>query len=240
MDEIINSCIEGLKELADEKRKQLSTYYYPTSMEVIGVTSPNIKLVLKELRNVIKKEPPYKKLELAVSFVKTNVFECQQIAYGLIHMEKTLQKTLNTKFLDDLMGTQDNWVSTDSYACYVHGVAWNLDIIDSDRILSMLSSDNLWTKRIAVVSAVALNRKSHGGKGDTPHTLMVCENVIDDHRDMVQKALSWALRSLIAHDKTSVQHFLDKHWDKLSGRVRRETTNKLATGRKNSNPKTFQ
>ncbi len=54
-----------------------------------------------------------------------------------------------------------------------------------------------------MVSTVALNLKSRGGTGDTPRTLHVCEQVVDDHHDMIRKALSWALRELSKSDRES-------------------------------------
>jgi len=61
---------------------------------------------------------------------------------------------------------------------------------------------------------------------------MICERIISDKDDMVQKALSWALRELSKRDKVPVEDFIEKHWEKLSGRVKREVTTKLTTGRK--------
>jgi len=60
--------------------------------------------------------------------------------------------------------------------------------------------------------------------------------MVDDHEDMVVKALSWALRVLSTQDAVAVRAFLRKHDASLAARVKRETGNKLKTGRKN--PKT--
>ena len=54
-----------------------------------------------------------------------------------------------------------------------------------------------------------------------------------DREDMVQKALSWALRVIIWHDAEAVQAFLDEHDDHLAARVKREVRAKLTTGLKN-------
>jgi 3-methyladenine DNA glycosylase AlkD len=57
--------------------------------------------------------------------------------------------------------------------------------------------------------------------------------LVDDRDDMVVKALSWALRELTVWDPAAVQAFLDEHGDRVAARVRREVSNKLATGLKN-------
>jgi len=83
------------------------------------------------------------------------------------------------------------------------------------------------------VSTVALNVRSKGGKGDVPRTITICEMLADDSDEMVVKALSWALRELVAHDKDVVGQFLAKHDEVLASRVKREVNNKIATGLKN-------
>jgi 3-methyladenine DNA glycosylase AlkD len=50
---------------------------------------------------------------------------------------------------------------------------------------------------------------------------------------MVVKAMSWALRELIAHDEDAVREFIKEHEDVLASRVKREVNNKLRIGLKN-------
>ena len=94
-------------------------------------------------------------------------------------------------------------------------------------------SEDRWWRRAALVSTVALNVRSHGGTGDVPRTLAVCQRLVDDHDDMVVKAMSWALRELVVHDPGTVRRFLEQYGDRLAARVRREVRNKLTTGLKN-------
>jgi 3-methyladenine DNA glycosylase AlkD len=56
--------------------------------------------------------------------------------------------------------------------------------------------------------------------------------LVDDHEDMIEKALSWALRELVVHDAQAVRDFTDKYEARLGSRVKREIHNKLRTGLK--------
>jgi 3-methyladenine DNA glycosylase AlkD len=94
-------------------------------------------------------------------------------------------------------------------------------------------SEDRWWRRAALVSTVALNVRSRGGKGDIKRTLTICEMLVEDYDDMVVKALSWALRELVVHDPRAVESFLNSHQDVLAGRVKREVRNKIETGLKN-------
>ncbi|MGW8315084.1 MAG: DNA alkylation repair protein, partial [Bacteroidales bacterium] len=80
---------------------------------------------------------------------------------------------------------------------------------------------------------IPLNLKSRGGTGDTARTLKVCEAVVRDHHDMIQKALSWALRELSKRAPDAVERFLKQYQNELAGRVLREVTHKLKFGTKN-------
>jgi 3-methyladenine DNA glycosylase AlkD len=57
--------------------------------------------------------------------------------------------------------------------------------------------------------------------------------LVDDHEDMIVKAMSWALRELVVHDPDAVWAFLREHDDRLGARAKREVRNKLTTGLKN-------
>jgi 3-methyladenine DNA glycosylase AlkD len=84
-----------------------------------------------------------------------------------------------------------------------------------------------------VVSTVALNRPAEGGRIDAPRTLAICARLAGDRDDMVEKAVSWALRELGRQDAGPVKAFLKEQGDRLGARVRREVGNKLRTGLKN-------
>ena len=62
---------------------------------------------------------------------------------------------------------------------------------------------------------------------------MICAMLVDDRDDMVEKALSWALRELAKRDSKSASDFLRRHEGSLGARVLREVRNKLTTGFKN-------
>jgi hypothetical protein len=81
---------------------------------------------------------------------------------------------------------------------------------------------DLWWRRAALVSTVAFNVRSLGGKGDTPRTLAICRLLVDDGEDMVVTSLSWALRMLVNFDPQAVEGFLKEHDQVLAGRVKRE------------------
>lgn len=155
------------------------------------------------------------------------------VAYELIRNHKLAFQSLNDTLLDELGQGMSSWDAVDGFARTLSGPAWLQGLASGDLIRRWALSDDLWWRRAALVSTVALNMRSHGGTGDTRRTLEICETLAADHEDMVWKALSWALRELVWHDAEAVRSFLEAHDDHITARVKREVRNKLATGLKN-------
>lgn len=230
---IISDIIETLEGLSTPKREEQSKNSFPTAQRVIGVTSPQMKEVLKALRGQHGSWSEQQWISLCKDLAQENIFECQVIAYELIGRDKRLLNALNYEDLLALWGTLDNWASVDHYSVGIYGVLWGKGVVKDEHIDALLKSDNFWERRVAVVSTVALNLKSRGGQGDTPRTISVCEQVVDDRKPMIWKALSWALRELSKRDKEAVWDFLEKYESRMSKQAVREITHKLEFGTKN-------
>ena len=65
MKQLVGSIIKSLEEFSDHKRIEMARRSYPTKMKVIGVTVPNIKVVLKEVKKQIKIKSPSERIALA-------------------------------------------------------------------------------------------------------------------------------------------------------------------------------
>lgn len=230
---MVQEIIEALEDLGDPERREMSTTYYPTSMRVIGVSNPEIKAVIGALRGRFKSWSDREWIELSKALVSTGIFECQMVAFEIISRNKKLLGALTRAELEVLGKNLDNWASVDLYSVGIYGVLWGKGVVRDQDIHRLLESSNHWDRRVAVVSTVALNLKSRGGTGDTLRTLAVCEKVAGDRHDMIQKALSWALRELSKRDRDAVVAFMERHGTELAGRVVREVTHKLEFGTKN-------
>ena len=230
---MISKIITELEFVSDTVRKETSKTMFPTSMEYMGVRTPNFRKLFKIWWEEIKLWPPEKLIQFAIELIETRIFECNQLAYEILWKNKNALQLLKLKDLEQLGKNMDNWATTDTFSVLLSGFAWRENQITDADVLNWLKSENRWWRRAAVVSTVPLNLKSRGGKGDAKRTLMVCEKVVSDRDDMIVKALSWALRELSKSDKPAVEAFMKKYDSQLAGRIRREVYTKLETGRKN-------
>jgi len=154
-------------------------------------------------------------------------------AYELIQNHRAAFERLDDAELESFGRGLKNWWTVDAFARILSGPAWLRGRVSGKLIDKWARSKDRWWRRAALVSTVALNVPSQGGTRDVTQTLRVCHLLADDHDDMVVKALSWALRALVAHDPKAVQAFLDDHAPVLAARVKREVKSKLKTGLKN-------
>lgn len=230
---IVQDIVAAFEDLSDPRRVEKSKTYFPTSMKVMGVTNPNLKVVIKELKSSYPDWHPREWIDLCKRLVAVDIFECQVLAFEMIGRDKSLLNALQYEDLTDLGKNLDNWASVDHYTVGIYGVLWGKGVVQDRDIDRLLESDNHWERRRAVVSTVALNLKSRGGTGDTPRTIRVCERVVDERQDMIQKALSWALRELSKRDRDAVVDFMELHEPRLARRVVKEVTHKLDFGTKN-------
>lgn len=231
--EIVDLILEDLHRAEVPKHNTLGVPGFHSNMKRLGVSSPHIKDIVKNWSEVLTGFEPGEWINLCILLTQQGVFESQILAYEILWKNKEALRSLSHQQILVLGERLDNWVSVDSYSTMIAGWHWREGNLPDSQIFNWLKSDNVWLRRVAVVCTISLNLKSKGGTGDTHRTLMVCEKVIGDSEDLIIKALSWALRVLSKVDKPAVENFLEKHWDRLHPRVRREVTAKLETGRKN-------
>jgi len=230
---MISKIIAELEFVADPNRREASKTMFPTSMNYLGGRTPDFRVLIKDWWIEIKNWPPEKLIQFSKELVETCIFECNQLAYELLSKNKNALRLLKLKDLEELGNNMDNWATTDCFSVMISGWAWREKQISDSDVLSWLATGNLWWKRTAIVSTVALNLRSRGGIGDTKRTLMICEKVIHDREKLIVKALSWALRELSKSDKQAVEEFMKKYDTQIAGLARREIYTKLETGRKN-------
>lgn len=222
-----------LQTFADPERLAFQERVCPTSMTMWGVTMPEIKTVLKEVKALSKDWSDEEIVARSLELVKSGFFELHLLGLEWISASLKRVERLSAAQIRSFNVGMDNWVSVDTYSTKLSGVAWRVGTLENEEIFDWLKHGDVWQRRIGVVSTVALNLKSRGGTGDLKRTLAVCERVVSDHHDMINKALSWALREVAKREPKPVQVFIDEHRSLLHSRVIREVERKLVTGRKN-------
>ncbi|MGZ6346504.1 MAG: DNA alkylation repair protein [Anaerolineales bacterium] len=204
--------------------------------ELKSLTQPNTA-VMRTISRSYSREINIASPDYVLKFTRLLCFEFGKrwIAYEILADHKAAFKTLGSVEIEEFGQGINSWWTVDSFARTLSGPAWLNGQIEDSLIHKWAHSTDLWWRRAALVSTVALNLRSKGGMGDVHRTLVVCNFLVDDREDMVVKALSWALRELVRHDPAAVKNYLDQNEHILAALVKREVRNKLNTGLKTPN-----
>jgi len=197
--------------------------------------TPNERAIRRKYSRKLKQANPEFILDVARELLEN--YGYRGLPYELIRNHRAAFQSIGEADLEELGRGINSWWSVDSFARTLAGPAWLNGQVSDELICKWAHSEDRWWRRAALVSTVALNVRSHGGRGDVPRTIEVCRLLVDDHDDMVAKAMSWALRELTVHDPDAVREFLNEHGHVLAARVKREVRNKLTTGLKNPKQK---
>ncbi len=107
----------------------------------------------------------------------------------------------NTKYIN-------NWDLVDSSAYQIVGGY----LMDKSRkiLVQLSSSNNLWERRIAIMSTYRfIKNKDYGD------TLTISEKLLNDKEDLIHKAVGWMLREIGNRDKGVEEAFLAKYYQTM-------------------------
>jgi 3-methyladenine DNA glycosylase AlkD len=175
---------------------------YAEGDKMLGLTVPACRLIARAFRDL-----PLIDIE---TLLASEWHECRSIALMLLtdqHKRGTLeqQAELHRFYLDHLAGV-NNWDLVDMSARTLFG-----EHDPSGKLaLRFTRSDNLWHRRIAIVSTFAALRN-----GDTARTFLIAEKLLGDRHDLIHKAVGWLLREAGKLDMPALLAFLRTHYTRL-------------------------
>ena len=134
----------GLSRISSDPKGEKCQNLFSHLQKVMGVTNPELKQVIKELKNpaiLIGMNADW--IDLCKALVATEIFECQVLAFEMIGRDRKLLNALKYRDLTDLGQNLDNWASVDHYTVGIYGVLWGREWSR----MSILSS--CWNLRIS-------------------------------------------------------------------------------------------
>ena len=203
---MLNNLKHELQELKDSKKAEIYARFFKTGKGqygkgdiFLGITVPNQRKVAKNYQNL-----PLKDIQV---LLLDKIHEYRFTA--LIILVTKYKKANNKKEIFDfyIKNTKNinNWDLVDTSAPYILGDY----LLDKDRkiIYTFAKSDNLWEKRIAILSTFAFIRNN-----DFKDTINIAEILLNDKHDLIHKAVGWMLREVGKKDQNLEEEFLKKHY----------------------------
>lgn len=100
----------------------------------------------------------------------------------------------------------NNWDLIDGSAPAIIG-CYLLDHIKERRILyNLAKSKSIWERRISILATFAFIKRN-----DFSDTLLIADLLLNDHHDLIHKAVGWMLREVGKRDEKTLEAFLAKY-----------------------------
>src|SRR5215208_589882 len=202
-----------LKSMAEPEKAAILQRFFKTGPSQYGEGDVFIGVMVPQSRHVAKK------------FSQLPLGEVRMLLYSRIHEERLVallilarryssalssreEKEEIVKFYLDNIKQVNNWDLVDLSAPNILGAHLAVNNrADRRRLLNRLAgSENIWERRIAIVSTHYFTRN-----GDFSETLKIAELLLHDRHDLIHKAVGWMLREVGKRDAAAQEAFLEKH-----------------------------
>lgn len=197
-----------LHEASDKNQAETLQKFFKTGKGQYGEGDRFLGIKVPVTRKIVKKN-----LDLSeedTGKLVNSAFHEERLAALLLLVEKF--KKGNSKQKEDIfnfyMGNRNkinNWDLVDLSAPSIIGSY----LFDKDKTLlfELASSDNLWDRRIAVISTFYFIKQKYFAT-----TIQLAENLINDEHDLIHKAVGWMLREIGKRDAGVEEKFLNKYY----------------------------
>ncbi|PIU40807.1 MAG: DNA alkylation repair protein [Candidatus Omnitrophica bacterium CG07_land_8_20_14_0_80_42_15] len=217
-----------LKRCADKERaKALQRYFktgpgeYAEGDRFIGVTAPRMRSVAKKFKGISLKESSL--------LLRSEIHEERAIALLILILkypvsDETEKKEIykiylgNTKYIN-------NWDLVDISAEHIVGAF--LKDKNKKPLYCLATSSSLWERRIAILSTFHYIKNNEFGD-----TLKIAKILLNDHEDLIHKAVGWMLREVGKRDLAREERFLKKYYKKIPRTMLRYAIERFAESKR--------
>lgn len=197
-----------IKEKDLEKAKVLQKFFktgkgeYGEGDVFYGITVPKIRVIAKEFKDIGFNE--------IQELISSKVHENRMLGL-LILIEKFKKSQDKEKIVEFYLNNTkniNNWDLVDLSAPNIIGAY----LSDKDKnILNKLSrSENLWERRIAIVSCLYFIKNN-----EFSDTLKISEILLKDKHDLIHKSVGWMLREVGKKNQEILIEFLKKNYKNM-------------------------
>jgi 3-methyladenine DNA glycosylase AlkD len=211
----------GFERLADPEYQQGEQRIAPGLGPVLGVRWPLNAAVARGFRGATKGQSPTTLLYLADRLFRSEPLEVRWFAFGILERLVPAEPERTWQLLRRAARETGDWITVDTLA-HPYGRGILLEPYRWAELEQLVFSPNRWERRLvgSTIATVPFIDRELGRRPEVvTHGLELVGQLIGDDEPDVQKALSWALRSLVLIDPDGVAAF-----------AREETETARATG----------
>ncbi len=214
-----------LRQKSEKKRALALQRYFKTGTGEYGEGDIFIGLTVPQSREIAKKFRELR-MEDVKELLHSKVHEERLVALFILvdkyGKNKASRNEIYNFYLANTRGI-NNWDLVDASASQIAGDF----LLDKDRkiLYKLATSENLWERRIAIISTYAFIRE-----GQTEDTFRIAEILLQDNHDLIHKAVGWMLREAGKRDNIGLEKFLEKNCKAMPRTMLRYAIERLPEG----------
>ena len=208
---IAKEVINALKSLATEERRKVNEWFFKTGKGeygygdiFLGVTMPDIRRIAKKFSQEISLQELTKLIQSPIHEVRLCALIILVVKYNKDEPEKIYHYYL--KHLNSI----NNWDLVDTSAPHIVGDYLYNNPEKSNILLEFSHSENLWIRRISIVSTFTFIKNNEFSK-----TLEIGKLLLHDEHDLIHKAVGWMLREVYKKDEHLIKRFLRQNYAQI-------------------------
>lgn len=209
-DAFTEALAQGFRDLADPDYAEGQRRIAPGIGTVFGVRWPLHAGVVRGFRNATKRESVGALLYIADRLFQEPELEMRWFAFGLLERLIIVDPERTWQLLRRAARDAGDWITVDSLAQPV-GKGILRETYRWAELEQLVYSPSRWERRLVGSTIATIPFVDHR-LGREPavarHALAILADLIGDAEPDVQKALSWALRSLVLVDQVAVEEFV--------------------------------
>lgn len=203
----LESFFKKINKLKNPKKAEILQRYFKTGKGEYGEGDVFLGLTSAQSKQLAKKYGDFSFNEIQ-ELINSEVHEHRFIS--LLILIERFRKFPEKVFEFYLKNTKriNNWDLVDISAHKIVGAF--LYNGDKEILFKLAKSENLWEKRISIVSTFYFIRQNRFDEA-----LKISEILLNDEHDLIHKAVGWMLREIGKRDLEVEEDFLRKHYKKM-------------------------
>jgi 3-methyladenine DNA glycosylase AlkD len=193
----------GLRALADPEYLAGQRRIAPGIGRLHGVRWPLLAAVSRGFREATRDDSPSNLLYVADRLFHETELESRWFAFGLLERTLAVETERTWQLLRRAAREAGDWITVDSLA-HPYGKGIAAEPYRWAELELLVYSPSRWERRLVgstVATMTHVDRKRGRDASVAAHALPLLANLMGDAEPDVQKALSWAYRSLLAVDR---------------------------------------